>query len=468
MSQITKESLCLAFPCVLLVTANEEVLDTEARWLHARFRTIEALQDALKKNDDRLHGANAIHSKLREEPMFKQLDSGYVTCNIHASSASRLAGEGLWAQFVRKINYEHHVLLAESEGRRTFLRRDAIHKLRPSDDHSELDYLWNKHSNDRTVIEYAVHVFLEKNYSRAEHDEVCKHVGNWTSAAPTPAFQIPDNAFGMRPLQFVPQDDDDELQRAIALSIATAHEQRVRAATTTTTTTASNRRDVFAESNVTDGIFAVMALLEQQAAVFQSVSNAVGELRTKVDNIEVALGKMHSRMEQSERSHWFISHSGEDKRVALALAAALRSDSGRDVWFDRVDIRSDDCVSAITDGVRRAIMLILVLTPAAHESRWVQREVGMAMALGIDVFAFRPGELVSNAIAGNSPTGTLQERYCEFARKLNVPPLSVLDALLARIAEPVTETSINALLLNAKTPTSVATAGPGHAREDNC
>ncbi|WP_067937022.1 toll/interleukin-1 receptor domain-containing protein [Alicyclobacillus kakegawensis] len=70
----------------------------------------------------------------------------------------------------------------------------------------------------------------------------------------------------------------------------------------------------------------------------------------------------------------FLSHSSKDKEFVRKLAADLK-ELGHDIWFDEWEIRvGDSIVSKINQGIADADYVVIVLSPNAVESGWVERE----------------------------------------------------------------------------------------------
>jgi len=76
----------------------------------------------------------------------------------------------------------------------------------------------------------------------------------------------------------------------------------------------------------------------------------------------------------------FVSHSYKDDAFTARLVADLRA-AGADVWVDSTEIAYDDFVKRINEGLAHRDWLVLVLTPSALGSRWVQAEVNAALNL---------------------------------------------------------------------------------------
>lgn len=74
----------------------------------------------------------------------------------------------------------------------------------------------------------------------------------------------------------------------------------------------------------------------------------------------------------------FVSHSHKDDEFTLRLVGDLRA-SGADVWVDTAEIRYDDFLRKINEGLSGRQWLVLVMTPDALTSRYVQMEVNAAL-----------------------------------------------------------------------------------------
>lgn len=75
----------------------------------------------------------------------------------------------------------------------------------------------------------------------------------------------------------------------------------------------------------------------------------------------------------------FISHSSADKDLADRLAADLVS-RGIPVWYDKLDLAIGDSVpGVINEGLASAKYFLIILSPEAVSSRWVQEEMNAAL-----------------------------------------------------------------------------------------
>ena len=81
-----------------------------------------------------------------------------------------------------------------------------------------------------------------------------------------------------------------------------------------------------------------------------------------------------------EQVRVFVSHhhSPEEDAFTARLVADLEA-AGADVWVDISGITSDDFVKKINEGLASRQWLVLVMTPDALRSPWVQSEVNAAL-----------------------------------------------------------------------------------------
>jgi len=79
-------------------------------------------------------------------------------------------------------------------------------------------------------------------------------------------------------------------------------------------------------------------------------------------------------------SHVFISYSRRDTQYAKSLANKLR-ELDFQVWMDDRIKSSDDWWQQIHKALVECVAFIVIMTPAAEQSEWVQREVTLAANL---------------------------------------------------------------------------------------
>jgi hypothetical protein len=92
------------------------------------------------------------------------------------------------------------------------------------------------------------------------------------------------------------------------------------------------------------------------------------------------------RMEQTiGENHVFISYSRQQGKYARSLADHLLQ-SGFNVWIDDQINYGEHWWQTIVKAIRSCGAMIVIMTPTAEESEWVQREIGVAMKLKKSIF----------------------------------------------------------------------------------
>jgi hypothetical protein len=86
------------------------------------------------------------------------------------------------------------------------------------------------------------------------------------------------------------------------------------------------------------------------------------------------------RAATGESARIFVSHSHDDNVWCRAFVTAL-SRAGADVWYDERDMEPGRLDDVIAPELRARPIFIVVLSPSAVASRWVQREVEAAIQL---------------------------------------------------------------------------------------
>jgi nucleotide-binding universal stress UspA family protein len=95
--------------------------------------------------------------------------------------------------------------------------------------------------------------------------------------------------------------------------------------------------------------------------------------------------KRHEPEAPTTTGHVFISYGREDQAYARDLAADLRA-HGLGAWMDdRIDF-GDRWWQTIVQAVRASAAVIVVMTPAAEQSEWVERELMLALNEGKPIF----------------------------------------------------------------------------------
>ena len=83
--------------------------------------------------------------------------------------------------------------------------------------------------------------------------------------------------------------------------------------------------------------------------------------------------------------HVFISYDRDDQTYARKLADDLRT-RHIEVWRDNLMGSGDRWVEAIEEAIESSAAVVVVMTPEAKESEWVQREILLAQDLKKPIF----------------------------------------------------------------------------------
>lgn len=125
-------------------------------------------------------------------------------------------------------------------------------------------------------------------------------------------------------------------------------------------------------------------------------------------------------------SHIFISYSKKNGDYARKFAEKLL-DSGFDVWIDdRIDY-GEDWWAMIVQAIRDCAAFVVIMTPEADESRWVQREVTIADELGKPTFPL----LLSGDIRTSKNWLIYVRTQFADVRDANLPPNDFISRLAA-------------------------------------
>jgi hypothetical protein len=92
----------------------------------------------------------------------------------------------------------------------------------------------------------------------------------------------------------------------------------------------------------------------------------------------------------STTHHWvFISHASDTNRKAIGLAMGLEM-LGIDAWIAGIDLRGgDEWLSEIVRVIDDSPALVVILSPGANASAWVEREVALAVEREVRVIPVR-------------------------------------------------------------------------------
>lgn len=76
----------------------------------------------------------------------------------------------------------------------------------------------------------------------------------------------------------------------------------------------------------------------------------------------------------------FISHSHNDEPLAKKIAATLQQ-AGLDVWDDEKEIfPGENWAEKVAQALREAEAMVVLLTPDALNSNWIQRDIDYALS----------------------------------------------------------------------------------------
>src|SRR5258708_22791065 len=82
----------------------------------------------------------------------------------------------------------------------------------------------------------------------------------------------------------------------------------------------------------------------------------------------------------AEQLNVFVSHSHQDDAVCRQLVTALRG-VGADVWYDEHNMGSGQLGPTIEREIKARPVFVLILSPAALTSAWVEDEARWAYGL---------------------------------------------------------------------------------------
>lgn len=121
----------------------------------------------------------------------------------------------------------------------------------------------------------------------------------------------------------------------------------------------------------------LQAVLSQQHEA--AYREAFGETATRPAVTAALPHRQRRRFERNSRQI-FVSHATADAEFAHRLANDLRRE-GYAIWIAPEGIPDGQWVSAINRGLAESGVMLLVLTPAALESPWVEMETNVAIEL---------------------------------------------------------------------------------------
>jgi TIR domain len=136
----------------------------------------------------------------------------------------------------------------------------------------------------------------------------------------------------------------------------------------------------------------------------------------------------------------FVSHAHADNELCAPLLQALTA-WGADYWFD---IRNAAVGQVLTEEILQALhdrdVLLRICTPAAAQSVWMQRELGMFLAFQVAKTASarerqQGGKLISVCFPGYEPD-VLEQSYLHISTT-GRPEAAWLDQLRIALGKPM-------------------------------
>jgi hypothetical protein len=122
----------------------------------------------------------------------------------------------------------------------------------------------------------------------------------------------------------------------------------------------------------------------------------------------------------------FVSYSSDDRGYVGRLAAHLQG-AGIDVWYDHRIAPGQQWEDVIRGQIEECGVLMVVMTPSAHESRWVKREINYAEELRKDI--------VPLLLAG-TPFFRLSDLHYERVTGGRMPSSQLVEHLRTLISRP--------------------------------
>ena len=111
----------------------------------------------------------------------------------------------------------------------------------------------------------------------------------------------------------------------------------------------------------------------------------------------------------------FLSHNHLDKPFVRMLAADIKA-SSINVWLDELEIKiGDSLIVKIAEAIDHAAYVVAFLSPSSIKSNWVQKELSIAITLGINnnrvfVLPLLIGELETKQI----PVFLIDQLFADF------------------------------------------------------
>lgn len=125
--------------------------------------------------------------------------------------------------------------------------------------------------------------------------------------------------------------------------------------------------------------------------------------------------------------HIFISYNHQDSEYARKLADSLRK-RGFEVWIDDVIEYGSEWPLELQEHLDNCEMLVVIMTPASFQSRWVQNELNRAMRKNKPVFPL--------LLEGDEPWLSVEATQYTDVRGGKLPPEKFYELLRDTVASP--------------------------------
>jgi hypothetical protein len=127
----------------------------------------------------------------------------------------------------------------------------------------------------------------------------------------------------------------------------------------------------------------------------------------------------------------FLSYAREDTPTMQRLAADLRA-AGLSVWTDEgLEPGEPSWQKAIEEAIDEASCLVVILSPSAKESPWVNREIAYAQAQGLRIYP----ALASGDGRSSVPIAVINAQYVDLRRDYDNSLKNLASAIKGRFAE---------------------------------
>ena len=74
----------------------------------------------------------------------------------------------------------------------------------------------------------------------------------------------------------------------------------------------------------------------------------------------------------------FLSYAAGDDELARRIAQGLQRE-GFEVWWDEIILPGDNWADEVAHALKNSQAMVVLLTPAGLQSKWVQREIEFAL-----------------------------------------------------------------------------------------